>query len=82
MVATDLAAQVRVVRSAYEVVAADGSVTKRLVEWPFRSTCRVEAEHLLERAGFAVEAVHGGYGREPFESASTVLLLVARRQGG
>ena len=50
MVSTDLATQVRVIRSAYETVS-DGVVTKHFVEWPFRYTHRFEAEHLLERAG-------------------------------
>ena len=80
VVSTDLARQVRVIRSAYEVVAADGSLTKRFVEWPFRYTYRFEAEHLLARAGFRVEAVYGGYQREPFTSESRVLLLLARRR--
>ena len=79
VVSTDLAAQVRVIRSAYEVVAGDGSVTKRFVEWPFRFTYRFEAEHLLERAGFEIEAVYGGYQHEPFTTDSRVMLLLARR---
>src|SRR5437773_378547 len=52
VVSTDLASQVRVIRSAYEIVAADGSVTKRFVEWPYRYIYRFEAELLLEQAGF------------------------------
>src|SRR5437762_71943 len=36
VVSTDLASQVRGIRSAYEIVRADGSVTKRFVEWPYR----------------------------------------------
>jgi SAM-dependent methyltransferase len=79
VVSTDLAAQVRVIRSAYEIVADDGSVTKRFVEWPYRYTYRFEAEHLLERAGFDVEAIYGGYRREPFTSDSPTLLILARR---
>ncbi len=79
VVSTDLAAQVRVIRSAYEVVAADGSVTKRFVEWPLRFTYRFEAEHLLERAGFAIEGVYGSYGREPYTADAPILLLLARR---
>jgi SAM-dependent methyltransferase len=79
VVSTDLARQVRVIRSAYEVVARDGSLTKRFVEWPFRYVYRFEAEHLLERAGFGVEEVYGGYGREPFVSDSRVMLFLARR---
>lgn len=79
VVSTDLAAQVRVIRSAYEVVAPGGAATKRFVEWPFRFTYRFEAEHLLERAGFTVEALYGGYAREPFTSDSRVMLFLARR---
>ncbi len=80
VVSIDLAAQVRVIRSAYEVVADDGTVTKRFVEWPFRYTYRFEAEHLLERAGFEIEAVYGGYRREPFASESRTMLFLARRR--
>jgi SAM-dependent methyltransferase len=80
VVSTDLAAQVRVLRSAYEMIADDGSVTKRLVEWPYRYTYRFEAEHLLERAGFEIEAMYGGYQREPFTSESRHLVLLARRR--
>jgi SAM-dependent methyltransferase len=80
VVSTDLAAQVRVIRSMYEVVADDGSVSKRFVEWPFRYTFRFEAEHLLERAGFEVQAVYGGYECEPFTSDARTMLLLARRR--
>ena len=56
----------RAIRSIYEVIDERSAVvTKRFVEWPYRWTHRYEAEHLLERAGFAVEAVYGGYAREP-----------------
>jgi SAM-dependent methyltransferase len=81
VVSTDLAAQVRVIRSAYEIVAADGTVTKRFVEWPYRYIYRFEAEHLLERAGFVVEALYGGYQREPFASESRTMLFLARWPG-
>ena len=81
VVSTDLAAQVRVIRSAYEIVRDDGTVTKRFVEWPYRYTYRFEAELLLEHAGFDVEALYGGYRREPFTSESGTLVLLARRRG-
>jgi SAM-dependent methyltransferase len=79
VVRTDLAAQVRVIRSAYETVREDGSATKRFVEWPFRYTFRFEAEHLLERAGFEIEALYGGYERQAFGSESDIMLFLARR---
>src|SRR5712692_472636 len=64
------------------VAAAPGSiVAKRFVEWPYRWTYRFEAEHLLERAGFTVEAVYGGYQREPFTSSSTAMVFLARAKG-
>jgi SAM-dependent methyltransferase len=79
VVSTDLANQIRVIRSAYEVVQRDGSLTKRFVEWPYRYVFRFEAELLLERAGLEVEAVYGGYQREPLTSDSPLMLLVARK---
>jgi ubiquinone/menaquinone biosynthesis C-methylase UbiE len=80
VVSVDLAAQVKVIRSAYELIQADGSVTKDVVEWPFRYTFRYEAEHLLERAAFDVAAVQGDYDGRPFSSDSANLLIVARRR--
>jgi SAM-dependent methyltransferase len=80
VVSTDLPRQVRVIRSIYEVVNANGAlVAKRFVEWPYRFTFRFEAEHLLERAGFQIEAVYGGYAREPLTSESATVLFLARR---
>ena len=82
VLSTDLSRQVRVIRSAYEVIDDRGSVvSKRFVEWAYRYTHRFEAEHLLERAGFSIEALYGGYGREPFTSESTSMLFLARRRG-
>ena len=78
---TDLSRQVRTIRSAYEVIDDHGSVlSKRFVEWAYRYTFRFEAEHLLERAGFEIEALFGGYKREPFTSDSPSMLFLARRR--
>ncbi len=80
VVSTDLARQVRVIRSIYEVVDDAGKViNKRFVEWPYRWTHRFEAEHLLERAGFEVSAIYGGYRREPFASDSAAMVFIASR---
>jgi SAM-dependent methyltransferase len=78
-VSTDRAAQVRTIRSAYEVVDDDGSVMKRFVEWPYRYVYRFEAELLLEHAGFKVTELYGGYQREPFISDSPTMMFLARR---
>ena len=71
--------RLRADQAAYETVS-DGVVTKHFVGWPFRYTRRFEAEHLLERAGFVVESVQGGYHGEAFTSDSSVPLLVGRRR--
>jgi hypothetical protein len=52
--------------------------TSKQGDEPYRH--RFEAEHLLERAGFVIESVRGGYHGEPFTSDSSVLLLVGRRR--
>jgi hypothetical protein len=79
MVDTNLARQIRLIRSAYEIIAADGALRKRYVEWPYRYMYRFEAEYLLERTGFAVEGLYGGYRWEPFASESSTMLFLARR---
>jgi SAM-dependent methyltransferase len=80
VVATDRARQVRVIRSVYETVDDAGRVIdKRFVEWPYRWMHRFEAEHLLVRAGFEIEAVYGGYRGEAFTSDSATMLFVATR---
>ncbi|HEV7662588.1 MAG TPA: class I SAM-dependent methyltransferase [Chloroflexota bacterium] len=80
VVSTDLARQVRVIRSIYERIDTHGAVLeKRFVEWPYRWTHRFEAEHLLERAGFEIDGLYGGYEREPFTSGSATMLFVARK---
>ena len=80
VVSTDRARQVRVIRSAYEVIDDRGAlIEKRFVEWPYRWTHRFEAEHLLERAGLTIEAVYGGYERQPLDSDSAAMVFLARR---
>jgi hypothetical protein len=80
VVSTDLARQVRIIRSIYETIDDSGRVLdKRFVEFPYRWTHRMEAEHLLHRAGFEIEAVYGGYQREPFTSDSASMVLLARK---
>jgi SAM-dependent methyltransferase len=81
VVSTDLSRQVRVIRSAYEVIDDGGQVVaKRFVEWPYRFTYRFEAEHLLERAGFDIQSVYGGYAHEPLTTSSNAIVFVAERR--
>ena len=64
----------------YESIDDGGAVfEKRFIDWQFRWTYRFEAEHLLERAGFAIEDVYGGYAREPFTSESDAMVFLARK---
>ena len=80
VVSTDLARQLRVIRSIYEVIDDRGAILeKRFVEWTYRWTHRFEVEHMLARAGFSVEAVYGGYRREPFTSDSAIMMFLARK---
>ena len=80
VVSTDLARQIRVIRSIYERIDDDGRLLeKRFVEWPYRWMHRFETEHLLHRAGFEVECVFGGYQREPFTSESATMVFTARK---
>ena len=57
----------------------DGAVGKRFVGWPYCYMFRFEAEHLLERSGYRIEALYGVYQREPFTSESSTMLFLARR---
>ena len=41
---------------------------------------RFEAELLLGKAGFTLEALYGDWDANPFESASDRMILVARRK--
>ena len=44
---------------------------------PLRYTYRYEAQLLLERAGFAVDALYGSYQRDPYDSDSERMIFVA-----
>jgi SAM-dependent methyltransferase len=79
VISNDVAAQVRVLRSGYELVSDSGAITKRFVEWPYRWVYRFEAELLLEQAGLVVEGVYGGYQREPLTAGSKWIVILGRR---
>ena len=51
---------------------------RRRMPFVMRWLYRFEAEHLLQRAGFAVEAIYGDYDLEPYTSTSSQLLIIAR----
>jgi SAM-dependent methyltransferase len=76
----DLAEQTMHVTLIYDEVTADGSLRRTLVPFMTRYLWRFEAELLLEKAGFTLEALHGDWDANAFESASDRMILVARRK--
>ncbi len=64
----------------YDEVDEKGMVVRRHykplnLRWIYRH----EAEHLLARSGFAVEALYGGFNRQPFGEDSREMVWVARK---
>jgi SAM-dependent methyltransferase len=51
---------------------------RRVFQFDLRYVFRFELELLLDKAGFALEALYGSYDLEPFEADSQRLLAVAR----
>jgi len=75
----DPATQTAELAYAYDRTAGGGSGTEREYEtMRVRWFHRYEMEHLLARAGFAVEAVWGGWGRSPLETVGEDAVWVAR----
>jgi len=72
----------QVVRSEliYYVTRADGTEERFVHAFPMRFLYRFEAEHLLARSGFEVEALYADYDRSPFGSKYPgELILIARK---
>jgi SAM-dependent methyltransferase len=75
---TDLASQVQRLTLLYDAVGCqDGLVRRTAAEMDLRFVYRYEMCGLLERAGFAVDAVHGSYDLDPYEGDSPIMLFVA-----
>jgi SAM-dependent methyltransferase len=73
--------QTQEVEFAFEVTHPDGRQDVRRDSFTLRYLFRYEAEHLLERAGFRVDAVYADYDRRPFGSTYPgELILVATRR--
>jgi len=54
-------------------------VHRTLIPFSLRYLFRAELEHLLQRAGFAVEAIYGSYDLDDFSGDSDKMITVARR---
>jgi len=74
------ASQTAICQTVWEACADDGAVVERWQTEPIRLHCvfRFEMEHLLARAGFAVEAVYGDFFRHPLGDRSSEMIWVAR----
>lgn len=80
VVSRDFAEQTSEVELIYRVKHPGGGEEKLIHAFPMRWLYRFEAEHLLARAGFAVEGVYEDHAGTPFSGQDGgELLLVARR---
>jgi SAM-dependent methyltransferase len=75
---TSPAEQLDTLTYLYDETLPDGLVRRTIAELRLRYFCRFELELLLGRAGFAVEALYGGYDLEPYADDSERLVAVAR----
>jgi SAM-dependent methyltransferase len=76
----DLFGQLQDVEIIYYVTHPDGREERLVHMFPMRYTFRYEAEHLLARAGFEIEALYAGFDRSPYGSQYPgELIFVARR---
>jgi len=75
----NLAEQTSYVTFIYDEIDTTGRVRRSALPFTMRWLYRYELEHLLARAGFALEAVYGSYDLDEYDSASDIMLAVARR---
>jgi SAM-dependent methyltransferase len=75
------ATQTAISETAWEEVGADDEVAERWESGPVRLHCvfPFEMQHLLARAGFALEAVYGDFSRQPLRGDSSEMVWLARR---
>ncbi|HEU5085876.1 MAG TPA: class I SAM-dependent methyltransferase, partial [Roseiflexaceae bacterium] len=75
----DSARQVNYVQFIYDELDAEGHVCRSVLPFTMRWLYRYELEHLLARAGFALEAVYGSYELDDYSAESELMLAVARK---
>ena len=75
----DVARQTSYVTFIYDEIAQSGNVRRSALPFTMRWVYRYELEHLLARAGFALEAVYGSYDLDEYTGDSDLLLAVARK---
>ena len=74
----DPATQTRHLVLAYDETDATGIVHRTVASFQVHYFFRYEVELLLDKAGFAVEAIYGSYDLDPYESAGERMIFVAR----
>ncbi|MGH2449644.1 MAG: class I SAM-dependent methyltransferase [Chloroflexota bacterium] len=74
----DEASQLLTSDLSYDLVAANGNVTRTGTRIEFRYTYRAELELLLQVAGFQTTQVYGSYDLDPYDAASGELIVVGR----
>ncbi|MBC7223755.1 MAG: hypothetical protein H5T59_05715 [Anaerolineae bacterium] len=62
----------------YDEVGPEGAVRRILLPLCLRYLFPVEAQLLLERVGFTVEAIYGSYEMEPFDATGDRMVFVCR----
>jgi SAM-dependent methyltransferase len=81
IVGRDYFTQIQEVEFVFESTDASGGTAVAREQFSLRYMFRYEAEHLLERTGFRVDAVYSDYERRPFGSSYPgELILVATRR--
>jgi hypothetical protein len=75
----DISTQISHVTFIYDELNAEGQVRRSAIPFTMRWLYRYELEHLLARAGFALEALYGSYELDEYSSTSDRMLAVARR---
>jgi ubiquinone/menaquinone biosynthesis C-methylase UbiE len=74
----DPATQTRHLVLAYDETDATGIVRRTMASFQVHYFFRYEVELLLDKAGFAVEALYGSYDLDPYESEGERMIFVAR----
>lgn len=77
---TDPARQLLHVTMLYDEIATDGALRRTVATYDICYFGKAEAELTLERAGYVLEAVYGGWDLAPFEGNPDRMILVARRK--
>ena len=73
----DLASQTIHSTVFYDVTTPDGGLNRSVAEYSTRYIHHFEMEHLLQRAGWEIVSIYGGYDLHPFDSESERLIVLA-----